>query len=93
MVNQGCTASPNSLALLDLGSLRPRTFNKIIDLTEHDPDSGDDDLLEDNPRTESFEFGSAFEKVAEFEKYLDGPNPWDPDFAVKLFLCQIISFR
>ena len=70
-----------------------QTQRQIIDLTEHDPDSGDDDLLEDNPLTESFEFGSAFEKVAEFEKYLDDPNPWDPDFAVKLFPCQIIGFR
>lgn len=70
-----------------------RSLREIVDLTEHDPDSGDDDPLEDNPLTESFEFGSAFEKVAEFEKYLDGPNPWDPDFAVKLFPCQIIGFR
>jgi len=30
LINQGCTASPNSLAPLDLGSRRPRIFNRNV---------------------------------------------------------------
>ena len=42
---------------------------------------------------ESFVYGTAFEKVDEYDGYLDEKNPWHPDLAKPLFDSQIIGFR
>jgi hypothetical protein len=48
---------------------------------------------EDASEEDKFFFGTAFEKVAEFDHHLDDPNPWHPDSLKPLFPSQIIGFR
>jgi SNF2 family DNA or RNA helicase len=54
------------------------------DITEADPPAVDDD---------KFFYGTAFEKVEEFDHHLDESNPWHPDLSKPLFPSQIIGFR
>lgn len=56
-----------------------------------------DDMTETEPprpaNDDKFFFGTAFEKVEEFDHHLDDPNPWHPDLNRPLFPSQIIGFR
>ena len=43
--------------------------------------------------TDNFIFGTEFEKVGEYDHYLDEKNPWHEDLVKPLFDAQIIGFR
>lgn len=61
-----------------------------------DEDEDDDTSQTDSrciPDEDKFFFGTAFEKVEEFDHHLDDPNPWHPDLNKSLFPSQIIGFR
>ena len=62
------------------------------------PDSDDDSHLTDDseaptPPVEDLQYGSAFEKAEQYDKYLNDPNPWHPDLHRPLFVSQVIGFR
>ena len=42
---------------------------------------------------EDLQYGSAFEKAEQYDKYLNDPNPWHPDLVKPLFASQVIGFR
>jgi len=69
------------------------------ELDPHDAVSEDEDLAPDiveapNPiDDDKYFFGTAFEKVEEFDNHLDDPNPWHPELKKPLFHSQIIGFR
>ena len=42
---------------------------------------------------EELEFGTAFEKIEEYDHFLDHMNPWHPDLLKKLFSSQVVGFR
>jgi hypothetical protein len=44
-------------------------------------------------KEEELQFGSAFEKLDEYDRYLDGKNPWHAELRKSLFPSQIICFR
>ena len=60
--------------------------NIIVDDEELSPERGD-------PDEEELTFGSAFEKLDEYDHHLDSPNPWHTDLQKPLFASQIICFR
>ena len=53
------------------------------EIVEIDPDDDEEDIAR----------GTAFEKVVQYDKFLNEPNPWHPDLLAKLFPSQIIGFR
>jgi len=69
------------------------------DLDPHDAISEDEDIALEpiespNPIDDDKYFlGTAFEKVDQFDHYLDDPNPWHPDLKRPLFNSQVIGFR
>jgi hypothetical protein len=42
---------------------------------------------------DKLEYGTAFEKIEDYDRYLDEPNPWHPHLKRELFPAQIIGFR
>jgi len=72
--------------------------DELEEFDTHGAISGDemDDVDEEEASRvddDKFFFGTAFEKVEEFDHYLDQPNPWHPDLSKPLFDSQIIGFR
>lgn len=69
------------------------------DLDPHDAISDDEDIALEpieppNPiYDDKYFFGTAFEKVDEFDNCFDDPNPWHPDLKRPLFDSQIIRFQ
>jgi hypothetical protein len=43
--------------------------------------------------TDNFIFGTEFEKVVDYDHYLDEKNPWHEDLVKPLFDAQIIGFH
>lgn len=67
-----------------------------VDPVNCDDESGisDDDPQDDVPKLdEDIEYGSAYEKTEEYDRYLNDPNPWHEDLSRPLFPSQVISFR
>ena len=61
-----------------------------------DEEENDDTSKTDSrpaPDEDKFFFGTAFEKVEEFDHHLNDLNPWHPDLNKPLFPSQIIGFR
>jgi hypothetical protein len=64
--------------------------DEIIDLDDDVPaETGKENEVDEQIR------GDAFEKIAQYERYLDLPftNPWHPELKAPLFDAQIIGFR
>jgi hypothetical protein len=55
--------------------------------------SDDEDDRKEPPLEEDIEYGSAFSKADEYDKYLDEIIPWHSDLRRPLFPSRIISFR
>lgn len=64
-------------------------------LDDHGAISEDEDTEPEPPvpDDDKFFFGTAFEKLEEFDHHLDEPNPWHYDLNKPLFPSQIIGFR
>lgn len=64
-------------------------------LDDHGAISDDEEMESESavPDDDKFFFGTAFEKVEEFDHHLDDPNPWHEDLQKPLFPSQIIGFR
>jgi SNF2 family DNA or RNA helicase len=64
-------------------------------LDDHGAISGDEEMEPEPtvPDDDKFFFGTAFEKVEEFNHHLDDMNPWHEDLQKPLFPSQIIGFR
>ena len=77
----------------------PFVVNDDCDFDDHGAVSGDEEEVMEpgqasNPiDDDKFFFGTAFEKVEEFDPHLDDPNPWHPDLKKPLFDSQTIGFR
>ena len=73
----------------------PFLLDDICDNHEAVSDNEDEDDA-DSPEAvddDKFFFGTAFEKVEEFDGHLDDSNPWHPDLDKPLFPSQIIGFQ
>ena len=53
----------------------------------------DDEEEKEDKEADNFVFGTAFEKVEEYDRFLDHENPWHRDLHRPLFPSQIIGYR
>ena len=74
---------------------------KGVDDEDADPDAGfrdsggeaNDASTIDLTASGDIVFGSEFEKLDVYEKFLDDPNPWHPDLRRELFPSQVIGYH
>jgi hypothetical protein len=67
-------------------------FNPHGAVSDDEPFNTEKSALQPSEEDKFF-FGSVFEKVEEFDRHLDDPNPFHPDLVKPLFPSQIIGFR